>query len=184
MIDGSKQQLAFDSNENGVEIFINGRFQCSTPCLTEVKRSNKRLMVTAKKDGFNSRTLFLDKSINSTAAFNVISLWSSTFGASTDMTSSSMWEYQPGSIYVVINKEPKTEAEKKKIENQNMIRNFVLRNFDHLQAECFDSDCDGEYAKALIEMTKLSKLEIKSVFETAYVPSDCAERIIGLDVSK
>ena len=184
VIDGKKQQLAFDSNEKDVEIYIDDKLACRTPCLTEVDRANKKLMVVAKKGGFQDRTLFLDKSINSTSAFNVICLWSSTFGLSTDLSSADIWEYQPNSVYVVMVKEPKTALEKQKIEKQNQIRDFVLRNFDGLQNDTFSEQGSEEYIKTLSGMTNIPASEIKSVLQATFIATDCAERIVGLTLSK
>lgn len=184
VIDGNKQQLAFDSNEKGVEIYINGAFSCSTPCLTEVSRANRKLMIVAKKDGFVDRTMFLDKNFNVSTAFNFLSIWTSTFGFTTDLSTGDMWEYQPNSIYVVINKEPKTSREKEKLEKQNQIRDFVLRNFDALQNDSFSENSSGEYIKTLSKMAKINELEIKSVMQNSYMAPDCAERIIGLTISE
>lgn len=184
VIDGNKQQLAFDSNEKDVEIYIDDKLACHTPCLTEVDRANKKLMIVAKKDGFQDRTLFLDKSINPTSAFNVICLWSSTFGLSTDLSSADVWEYQPNSIYVVMTKEPKSALEKRKLQKQNEVRDFVLKNFDGLQNDTFDEQGTGEYIKTLSGMTDIPVSEIKSVLQTTFIATDCAERIVGLTLSK
>ena len=184
VIDGNKQQLAFDSNEKDVEIYINDSLVCHTPCLTDVNRANKRLMVVAKKEGFEERTLFLDKNINTSAAFNVISLWFSTFGFSTDLTTGDMWEYQPNSVYVVMTKAPKSAAEQQKLKEQNKIRDFVLRNFDALQNDVDNEQETGEYIKTLSSMSKIPEDKIKSVLTNTYIATDCAERIIGLTLSK
>jgi len=184
VIDGNKQQLAFDSNEQGVEIYINDVLACRTPCLADVHRANKKLMIVAKKEGFQQRTIFLDKSLNSSVVFNGLSLSSSTFGISTDLSTSDMWEYQPNSIYVVMTKEPKTEAERQKLNKQNQIRDFVLRNFDALQNDSYSEQGTGEYIKTLSGMSKVSEIEIRSVLQNTYIATDCAERIIGLSLSK
>lgn len=184
VIDGNVQQLAFDSNEKDVEIYINNNFSCKTPCLTNVKRANKKLMVVAKKEGFQDRTVFLNKNMNSSTAFNVLSLWTSTFGFSTDLTTEDVWEYQPNSVYVVMTKEPKTAAEHQRVQKQNQIRDFVLRNFDALQSESDNLEGTGEYIQALSKMSNIAPIEIKSVLSNTYIATDCAERIVGLMISK
>ena len=184
VIDGGKQQLAFDSNEKDVDIYVNGAFLCRTPCLKEVRRANKRLMITAQKEGFVERSMFLDKNLNVTTVFNFLSFSTSTFGFSTDLTTGGIWEYHPNSIYVVMNKEPKTAGEKEKLQEQNKIRDFVLRNFDALERDAYDERTVGEYLKTLSQMTKLKEIEIRSVFQNAYTAPDCAERIVGLTLSK
>lgn len=184
VIDGNKQQMAFDSNEKGVEIYINDKLACRTPCITEVNRANKKIMIVAKKQGYQEKTLFLDKNVNVTSVFNVLSLSSSTFGITTDLTTGDIWEYQPNSIYVAMMKEPQTVAERQKQQKQNQIRDFVLKNFDSLQNDSYSEQGSKEYIKTLSEMSGVSVSDIEDVLEKSYVATDCAERIIGLMLSK
>lgn len=179
VLDGRWQQLGFDSNEKDTEIFINGEFVCKTPCMTNVRRRNEQLMITAKKDGFEDRTLFLNSNINRTSVFNVLSLWSSTFGFSTDMSSKTIWQYQPNAFYVAMLKEPKTAKEKTLYAQQNKIRDFVLVNYDQLQSDVYQSNGNGEYLKTLSAMTGISVLQITSVLQNSYAAPDAAENIVG-----
>ncbi len=180
VLDGRKQQLAFDSNEKDIEIYINHKFMCKTPCIAEVKREKKKLMITAKKLGYNDRTVFTEGTLNSTSVINLISLWSAPSGFSTDMTSGSMWKYLPNSFYVTLTPEPKTRAEKRLLEEQNKIRNFVLRNFDQLQNDAFGQEGGGEYLKALSAMSGVSIVQIKTALQNSFAGPDCAEKIVGL----
>lgn len=183
VITGRHQQLAFDSNERDVEIYINGKFTCKTPCITEVTRRSDKLMITAKKAGFTDRTMFAEGKLNPMTAVNIISLWTSTFGFSTDATSNSMWEYLPGTIYVAMQKEPRTAAEHRDFDHQNKIRDFVLRNFDQLETDAYSEQGNGEYIKALSGMTSVPAYEIKSALQNSYVGTDAVEKIIGLYIT-
>jgi len=184
IIDGNKQQIAFDSNEKDVEIYIDSELICKTPCIANIRRKNKRLMISAKKQSFEDKTIFLDKNINSSAAFNVISLWTSTFGASTDVITGGMWAYQPNSIYIVMTHTPRNTVEKKQQIQQNKIRDFVLRNFDHLQSDLWDATSSEEYINTLTTISGISTTQIKEVLKSSYAAPDCAERIVGAYLSK
>ena len=166
VLTGRHQQLAFESNERDTEIYI-----------------NDKLMITAKKAGFTDRTMFAEGKLNPMTAVNIISLGTSTFGFSTDATSNSMWEYQPGSIYVTMQKEPRTAAEHRNFDYQNKIRDFVLRNFDQLESDTYSEQGNGEYIKALSGMTSVPAYEIKSVLQNSFAGADAAEKIIGLYVT-
>lgn len=183
VLTGRHQQLAFESNERDTEIYINDKLVCKTPCITEVTRRNDKLMITAKKAGFTDRTMFAEGKLNPMTAVNIISLGTSTFGFSTDATSNSMWEYQPGSIYVTMQKEPRTAAERRNFDYQNKIRDFVLRNFDQLETDTYSEQGNGEYIKALSGMTSVPAYEIKSVLQNSFAGADAAEKIIGLYVT-
>jgi len=184
VFDGTHQQVSFDSNEKNVQIYINDKFACQTPCIADVKRGKQTLMVTAKKDGFEERTVFLNRNLNSLTALNLISLWTSTFGFTTDAVAGSFWQYQPNAFYVVMTKEPKTQEQRAKLIEQNKIRDFVLRNFDQLQSDAFENEKTGEYIRALAQMTKHATIDVKSIVQQSYTPADCAERVIGLYLSK
>ena len=106
LISGSKQELSFDSNEKEVKILINNKYSCTTPCLTKVERDNAKLMITAKKDGFEDKTIFINNNINIITMGNALSTIFSTFGLSTDLTSDAFWEYRPNSFYIAMQKEP------------------------------------------------------------------------------
>lgn len=129
VFDGKKQEMGFDSNEKDVEIFVNGKPVCTTPCTAEIRRSNEKLRIVAKKDGFDERSLTVEHVTNKTTYFNVSSLGWSWTGFTTDYSSQSIWEYQPDSFYITLVKLPKTQAEKKLYAEQNNIRHFVLTNF-------------------------------------------------------
>lgn len=180
MLDGTMQQVSFDSNEPDVQIFINGSFACKTPCIYDIRRKKAKVMITAKKQGFNDRTMFLEGNLNSTSVINVISLWTSTFGFSTDMSSGTIWMYQPNAVYVAMNKEPTTTTEKQALEKQNKIRRFVLQNFEQLQNDAFSDTGSKEYIKTLAAMAEISEPDIQTVLLNAYAGSDAAERIVGL----
>ena len=104
-------------------------------------------MVQARKDGFEDKTIFINKGPNPMSALNVVSTVFSTFGLTTDLSSGGFWEYSPNSFYVTMQKEPKTAAEKKQRAYENKIRHFVLQNYGQLKTEVFSSDGNREYIK-------------------------------------
>ena len=183
VFDGRKQQIAFDSNEKDVKIYVNDRFICKTPCIGEVKRKKNTIMIRAQKQGFENRTLFIDGTINSTSLLNVISLWTSTFGFTSDMSSGSIWMYQPNAVYVTMTKEPRTAAEKAVYQKQNKVRDFVLRNFSQLQNDLYSENASQEYIQALAQLSGISVLEIRTALQSSYAGPDTAEKIIGLMLS-
>lgn len=183
VFDGRKQQIAFDSNEKDVKIYVNDKFICKTPCIGEIKRKKNTLMINARKQGFEDRTLFIDGTINSTSLLNVISLWTSTFGFTTDMSSGSIWMYQPNAVYVTMTKEPRTAAEKQAYQRQNKVRDFVLRNFSQLQNDLYTENASQEYIQALAQLSGISAMEIRAALQNSYAGTDAAEKIIGLMLS-
>lgn len=176
-----EQELAFDSNVKGVDIYINGKKACSTPCIAQVARSNKTLMIKAQKAGYDERTVFIEHGYNPIAVLNVLSGITSTFGLSTDSTNDRLWQYAPGSYYVTMYKEPRNDAERKLYENADRIREFVLKNYAQLQTENFENNInDREYIKTVAKMSNASDIEIRSIISQSLSESECAERVVEI----
>lgn len=179
VIDGKYQQLGFDSNEKDVEIFINGKKECTTPCMAEVRRGSEKLMVNARKEGFEDRTFFVDPQPNRTMFFNILSLWSSLSGFTTDMSSKTVWQYQPNSFYISMSKTPKTEAEKKIFAEQNKIRDFVLTNYHSLQNEVYQNPNNGEYLKSLSALTNIPTMELAAILQNCDDAPNASEKVVA-----
>ncbi len=183
IINGRKQELSFDSNEKETQIFIGDKEVCRTPCIVEVARSRSKLLVRAKKTGFEDKTIFVTSSANVASLFNGISTIFSTFGLSTDMSSGAFWQYSPNSFYVMMQKEPKNAAEAKQRDRENKIRFFVLQNFGGLRTDVFSGGDQHEYLDALAEMTKLPKTDLRNIIENSDSEGECAERTIESYIS-
>jgi len=176
-----KQELAFDSNVKGVDIYINGEKACSTPCIALVERSDKTLMIRAEKAGYSERTVFVEHGYNPVAVLNVLSHVTSTFGLSTDYTSNRLWQYAPGSFYVSLHKEPRSDAERRFYEKADRLRDFVLKNYAQLQVENFDNGAvNREYTEAAAQMSGAAAVEIRSAVLQSLSESECAERIVEI----
>ena len=184
LISGSRQDISFDSNEKHTRIFIDGKEVCQTPCIVKIDRENSQVMVQARKDGFEDKTIFINKGPNPMSALNVVSTVFSTFGLMTDLSSGGFWEYSPNSFYVTMQKEPKTAAEKKQRAYENKIRHFVLQNYGQLKTEVFSSDGNREYIKTVAEMTGLPKSDVIFIVQDTDSEGECAEKIINAYISK
>lgn len=179
VIDGKKQEMSFDSNEKDVEIFVNGKMMCTTPCTAEIRRSNEKLRIVAKKDGFDERSLTVEHVTNKTTYFNISSLGWSWTGFTTDYSSQSIWEYQPDSFYITLVKLPKTEAEKKIFAEQNNVRHFVLTNFASLQNEVYQNPNNGEYLKSLSTLTNIPTMELAAILQNCDDAPNASEKVVA-----
>lgn len=178
-----KQELAFDSNIADTEIYINGQKICSTPCITNIERGNKKLLIKASKTGYTDRTLFIDPGYNPMSMGNFLSMGTSTFGFTTDATDDHLWQYAPNSFYITLYRQPHNESERKIYEKADHIRDFILKNFDRLQTEVYE-DGKPEYIKTTASMSGISESEIKEIIVQSYSESECAERIVGTYIRK
>lgn len=161
VLSDKQQNVSFDSNEKDVEIYINGSMRCKTPCMTKVDRSRDALLVVAKKQGFEDNTITVSTSVNVMSVVNVVSTVTSTFGVSTDLSSEKIWEYQPNSFYILMEKEPKTTAEIAQRKKENKIRVFVLKNYSEIMADSYGGS--KEYMQSLASMSGLSIGKIQNI---------------------
>lgn len=185
LISGSKQELAFDSNQQDVEIYIDGKLQCRTPCIAEVKRGKEKMIISARKFGYEYQNIVVERRINVVTAFNAISLLSGTFGLSTDNSTGAIWEYQPSSFYITIRKEPTSLADKIKYQNQDKVREFVLRNYEQIQIEVFDyNNSSKEYLRALQKISLLEDYEIINIIKNSSNEVEAANRVTAIYAQK
>lgn len=184
IISGTTQEISFDSNIKNTKIFIDNKEVCQTPCITTLDRGRGKILVQAKKSGYEDKTMFIDKTVNPMTLVNVASTIFSTFGLTSDLTTDGFWEYSPDAFYVVMQKEPQTQAEKKQRAYENKIRHFVLQNYAELQNDIFSNYGEHEYLDTLTSMTKLSKTKIRIIFDHCSNEGECAEKVVDAYISK
>ncbi len=76
VLTGSKQRLQVTTREPGAEVWHNGRFLDSTPCIIQIKRSYEIPQpIEIKKSGFVPERVVLKKGFNEVAALNFVLPW-------------------------------------------------------------------------------------------------------------
>jgi len=102
MFSGDTQQLTFDSDPSGAEVYVGGNRIGNTPLTAEIKKGNK--LVQFQKEGYSESTQELaDK-------FDLNSLWATPFGAfgmsttATDANNGNLYEYEPKKYFVSLKK--------------------------------------------------------------------------------
>lgn len=152
----SKQQnVSFDSNERGVEVYINGKMVCTTPCVAKVDRSRDTLLIVGKKAGFEDAAMTVTSGVNVITLINVISFTTGSFGLTTDMTNNHAWEYQPNAFYFTMEKADNSPQGVARRIKENKIREYILSNYADIKADVVYTG-KKEYLIALSKMTGLS----------------------------
>lgn len=107
LIDGSQQNINFNSEPSGATVKKNGMIICtSTPCSASIDRS-ERPTITFSKEGYLDFSTVLGRTINIKTLFNGIFTTSYGIGASsvlTDLVNGSFFEYTPNNIFVTLGK--------------------------------------------------------------------------------
>jgi len=60
IFNGSNQDISFDSNQQGVQIYINGMKACKTPCVYPLDRQAGSFVISAKKQGFEEQQQIIE----------------------------------------------------------------------------------------------------------------------------
>ncbi len=171
---GTGQEISFDSNQKGVEIFIDGMRACKTPCKYEVDRSMSDLDIVAKKDGFRDQNITLRSNFNKMAILNTTALGSWT----TDFAFGGAWEYRRDHVYIDMEKENLRHAA---IVRQDVAtRRLALMGYDELKIEAA-SHKNGEYLKALSNFSGKPHNELISVINQTEGEVTLAHRLTGIE---
>ena len=153
LFNGSSQDVKFDSNVKGVEIYVNGMKACRTPCVYPMDRQSSTVVVIAKKAGYQEQQTIVKSELSNISILN-LTFWPSWL---TDVATGGMWQYNRNGVYIEM--EPLTrgyygqygrysENEKKNRE----IRRFSLLNYQSLKSEAMENK-SGEYIKTLAELS-------------------------------
>ena len=177
MFSEKQQSVTFDSNEKNVSIYINNEKVCQTPCITHIQRSNNNVLIVAKKDGFEDKSIVLSSSFNPMSFVNALSSVTSTFGVSTDLSSGKIWEYNPNAFYISMHKETNNPAEKLRNQKTEELRTFILHHYSDIK---LDAQHEGqkEYIRAISEKTNLSTKLINEIVLESTNDIDLSNKIV------
>lgn len=94
IISGSNQTLTFNSNVEGVNVYVDGALIGKTPVSASFKK-NKAQTVMFTKDGYESVTRNITKEFDPVAVLSIFWDFSTT-----DFITGAVYEYAPNAIYV------------------------------------------------------------------------------------
>ena len=171
VFNGSSQDVSFDSNVKGVEVFVNGVKACTTPCAYPIDRQNGSQIVVGRKEGYEDQQIVLKPSVSAVAIGNLtwIPSWL------TDLVTGGVWAYRRDGLYFEMKKANASRAENELFEKQSPIRRYALFNYSDLQAEAAAGNSEGEYLAGLAELTGLSPQELNGRILAAKSEVELAE---------
>ena len=159
LFSSGSQDMSFDSNVKGVQIFVDGMKVCKTPCVYPLERDSSSAIIVAKKDGYEDKQIVLRSNLNKIAILN------STFWPSwlTDLATGGMWQYNRDGVYIDMERSNLKHAELQKVRKDVAIRRFALFGYSELKIEAASQQENGEYITAL---SSLSGLDAKNLIQT------------------
>lgn len=169
---GTSQKMTFDANVSDVDIYIDGFKTCKTPCTTEIPRENHRLLISARKEGYQEEILSVRPGFNAVAVFNTTALTSWT----TDFVAGGIWEYKRDKFYVEMKKNNQGKIGRQNKRNLE-IKHFALFNYDEIVNEAYSHQA-GEYITSLAKLANLSRAEIVELAMTYSDEVNFAEAVV------
>ena len=158
IFNGSSQDISFDSNQQGVQIYINGMKACKTPCVYPLDRQTGSFVINAKKPGFEEQQQIIKSQLSSIAILN-LTFWPSWL---TDVATGGMWQYNRNGIYIDMEKTSTNHAQLLQIKKDIATRRFSLLNYNELKIEAA-SNKSGEYIKSLATISNKPENELLSI---------------------
>ena len=208
LFNGSSQDIKFDSNIKGVEIYIDGLKVCKTPCVYTIDRAPKSSSIIAKMPGYEEQYTVLKSELSKKSLINLSSL-PSWF---TDFVSGGMWQYNRNSVYIEMeragggyynqggygngynrgyqqqynqqqyNRQPQqryNDRYSKNDETGAKTRRFSLYNYSILKQEA-SSNKSGEYIKTLAELTDKNELDLIKIINNSTSEVNLAHTLTGI----
>ena len=99
IINGTTQNISFNSEPEGAKVLLNGVQKCTTPCTLSLAKDEYE-SVTFKKEGYKSKVLPLETSMHGTVLLNILGFNLGIFSTTTDMANGSAYEYSPAQYFV------------------------------------------------------------------------------------
>ncbi len=101
LVNGSSQSVSINSNVQDAQVTWNGAPIGKTPLTVQVKRGSSA-QITVSKDGYISKTITADTSIEPIFWGNVI--FGGVLGSTTDGVNGNMYKYAPATLQIDLEK--------------------------------------------------------------------------------
>lgn len=144
ILGGSSQLLTVNSNISGADVFLNDTPLGKTPLSTSIKRGQEGVLrVTAP--GYQPYQIALNKKISTLFWVNLLS--GGAFGSTTDYMSGAMYEYEPSTYMVSLQRTTASASELEQWRKKEGLRGFVLLNSAAIVTDLAKGS--GEYVDVL-----------------------------------
>ena len=104
ILTGSKDRISFSSTPAGATVYKDGIELCKTPCSVDVRRNLGNTNIQYKLDGYETRIITLDKSLNVISILNLGNL----VGWGIDALTGAVMKYDTKSYDITLSKNNRT----------------------------------------------------------------------------
>ncbi len=203
LMNGSSQDIHFDSNVKGVQIVIDGMKVCKTPCVYTMERRASPVTVMAQKPGYEDQSAVLKSELSKKSIFNLF-FWPSWL---TDLFTGGMWQYSRSGVYIeMAGGAPATRQYYEPYQsvpryqqqrgyqyqrgyydrysangvNDTAVRRFNLYNYGELKAEAM-SGKSGEYIKSLAALSGKDEADLIQTINNSTGEVNLAHTLTGIE---
>lgn len=176
LFNGGSQDMKFDSNVKGVELYVDGARVCKTPCVYPVERRASSFVVVAKKKGYEEQYQTVR---SSWSKITLLNLWF-PLSWTTDLASGGMWKYDRDGIYIEMEKEERNTAQLEQDKKDKETRRFALFGYGELKAEAASHKV-GDYTQALMALTDKTANELFEEVNNATSQVALAHSLTNID---
>lgn len=151
IIDGTKQNVTFNSDPSAAEVIIGGVTRGNTPLSITLKRKTMgggEVFALLKKEGYQDQQVQLSTKLNGWFWGNIIT--GGLIGSTTDGISGAAFEYSPDSYHITLSPLRSSQAEKNLLRKKMWARIFVLNNYSQIASDLARGE--GEYLSSLYDL--------------------------------
>ena len=169
ILGGTSQTVSVNSNVAGAQVTLNGAQLGVTPLTASIKRGQTGV-ISVTSAGYQPYQIALNKKISTLFWVNIFS--GGAFGSSTDMSTGAMYEYEPSTFMVTLQRANSSSAELAEWRRKEGLRAFVLQNNEALVSDLAAGR--GEYVDVLgklLAVTPADRAEAIARWRAGYLAS-------------
>jgi hypothetical protein len=181
LIGGTSQTVSVNSNVDGAQVSLNDMPLGRTPLVTTLKRGQTGVL-KVEAPGYQPYQIALNKKISSLFWVNILS--GGSFGSTTDYATGAMYEYEPSTYMVSLQRGRASLEEKDQWRRSEGLRAFVLQNNEALVSDLAAGR--GEYIDVLVGVlqvkpdTRAGAIERwRTDYSKSKTASEFAERMVA-----
>lgn len=153
IIDGSHQEVSFNSNPDGATVNIDGRIIGKTPTTVSLKKKAGQSLIFSK-DGYKPLTMQLETRMDSWFWGNIV--LGGFIGSTTDGISGAINEYSPSQYMVTLQQEGTGPLESNTATDaKQKAKEYIVLTYKNILSDI--SHGGGQYLTSLFELLKIPK---------------------------
>ncbi len=147
ILGGKTQVVTFNSNVTGADVYLNQTPLGKTPLTATIKRGQEGVF-RVEMAGYQPYQIAVNKKVTTLFWVNILS--GGVTGSTTDAATGAMYEYEPSTFMVSLQKAGLSSAQRSEWQRREGVRGFVLLNSDAVVSNLAAGK--GEHLDVLIDV--------------------------------